>query len=262
MAPASISTDTRAAATGPTLIALAIALGVGACADVSGEAGAAGHALDFALDGGCAPSADTASEIDASVPSNDAAGRDASADSGDWPASPSIVSLIEDEPPNSEFCKASVRPARDGGAPELVLERFSASLGGVNVLASASCIIALTVEPPEGQTFALEEITGVGEVSLPEGALASFSLWYGPNAVTDTPPPSPDKVVQIRGPLEGPVSSEFTFKSDERAFWPCGYGGVRLRLYLQLLNQGAHRRGEASWTSLRLAKLVTRPCPQ
>lgn len=185
--------------------------------------------------------------LDAATPESDDSPR---------PAAPTVS--VEEGATDNKLCKVSLRESTDGGAPELVLERFAVSLSDDVALKTSICSAIVKVTPPAGHTFAVETILGAGQIWLPEGARASFGVSYGPLA---SPNQSKTKNVTMQGPRFGIVRPEMSFSDEERQFWPCGSrADMELSLDIRLLNQAEHPRGRISWTGLQFAKFVTRPC--
>lgn len=254
---------TPTAANRRAITTLLLALGVSACGDEEDTQAAAIASLAACdLDSGVAqPGPETSAERDASVLEPDGASAQPATDQDAGETSPRETAprvLVGGGNVNNRRCKVSLRPDGESGDPELVVERLSADLSGDRSV--AVCIVPVKVTPPPGHTFALESASGTGEVSLPEGATAAFSISYGPIATLRH---SNLKSVLFDGPLEGPVHPQLAFKGNEQVFWPCGSEReMDLRLDLRLYSEADSNVGHASWTGLRIARFVTRPCAE
>ena len=148
-------------------------------------------------------------------------------------------------------CRANAVLAPDGKNARLVFDVKMASDPGV---VRTFCKANVFIRVPPGYAFALEGISGVGEVDLPKGASAVFHTEYAPRTFKGASKPV---VANFAGPLEGPVTFEHHFPDYG---FSCGSDPLELT-FLFALDNRTDLPASVTLHSLELGRFSVEPCP-
>ncbi|MET0342140.1 MAG: DUF4360 domain-containing protein [Polyangiales bacterium] len=155
-------------------------------------------------------------------------------------------------------CATEAIVADDGHAGEVRFSRFEAALAPGAREARARCDLHVAVTTPPGHSYALEELSVEGTVTLAAQATARLEADYrfGEAAARAS------RAKEFLGPVDGPLVFFADFADGDRTFGHCHTGGdLTVRLRLDVRNPNAIEAGRLALTRFRPLRIAVRPCP-
>lgn len=159
----------------------------------------------------------------------------------------------------AEGCAGTATITDDGRAAELRFTRLEATVDAPMARSTADCQVRVFLVVPPGQTYALEELSAEGMLSLADGMTATVEASAHPAQAA----PIAMRGRYFRGPVEGPLVFFADFSEADRTFAACADArelAVDLRLTLKNDNAMPSAPGWIALTRFRPLRIALRPC--
>jgi hypothetical protein len=154
-------------------------------------------------------------------------------------------------------CAAAPVIAGGGAQGEVRFTQFAARLDGTVAEASSTCDVHLSIRAGEGESFALEELSAEGMLSLAADVSARIEASYriGASAGALT------RAQIFRGPVSGPLVFFADFLGEDRTFSPClAAGDLSVRLKLSATSHAQPGEASIALTRFRPLRIGLRAC--